>query len=221
MTGVQTCALPICSGENGRKVRAAVGDGGRWGVTITYIVQDAPKGLAHAVLIARDYLGDEPFVMYLGDNLIPEGIAEFVREFDQERPNASILLTRVPNPEQFGVAELASDGSVVQLLEKPAQPKSDLALVGVYLFDSSVHEAVRAITPSRRGELEITDAIQWMVDAGHRVAPHLIKGWWKDTGRLEDLLIFEQVDEAVCSALCNPESEVRSDHAVSPCCTWS
>jgi glucose-1-phosphate thymidylyltransferase len=177
----------IIAPETGAEIRTAAGDGSRFGVTLHYIVQDEPLGLAHAVLTAEPFLGDSPFVMYLGDNLLQGGIAGLVSAFRSSQPDALILLTPVPDPEQYGVAEL-SNGSVVRLSEKPSEPKSDLALVGVYMFTSSVHDAARAISPSGRGELEITDAIQHLVDRGQRVEPHIVKGWWKDTGRLEDML---------------------------------
>ena len=174
-------------GDTEKEIRSAVGDGSRWGARVTYIRQSAPLGLAHAVKEAESFLKDEPFVMYLGDNLVPDGIASFVQRFNETRPDALILLSHVPVAERFGVAELR-DGKVVSLEEKPAKPKSDLALVGVYLFTPRIFEAVHAIKPSARGELEITDAIQWLVDHGLRVEPHIIEGWWKDTGRLEDML---------------------------------
>ena len=190
--------IGIITGETGPEIQAAVGDGSRWGATVTYIPQDAPLGLAHCVLIAREFLGDEDFVMYLGDNLLRQGIAEFVDSFEADHaesragdgqvPSAQILLARVPDPQRFGVAEIGSDGEVTKLVEKPEQPKSDLALVGVYLFDKNIHEAVAAIEPSPRGELEITDAIQWLIDNGHRVRHEVLEGWWKDTGKLEPLL---------------------------------
>jgi len=169
------------------EIRAAVGDGSRFGVRVTYIEQESPLGLAHAVRISRDFMGDEPFVMYLGDNLIRDGITPFVREFEREKPDAQILLAHVSHPQDFGVAELAGD-RVVRLEEKPKQPKSDLALVGVYLFGPCVFEAVDAIRPSPRGELEITDAIQHLISSGRRVRSHVITGWWKDTGKVEDML---------------------------------
>ncbi len=175
-------------GDTAAEIQAAVGDGSAWGAQVTYIHQEAPLGLAHAVLTAEEYLGDEEFVMYLGDNLILDGITSLVEEFRRERPDSQILLVRVPEPERFGVAELGPDGRVVRLVEKPKRPKSDLALVGVYMFDRCIHQATHAIKPSERGELEITDAIQWLVDNGHDVRSHMITGWWKDTGRLEDLL---------------------------------
>ena len=169
------------------EIRAAVGDGSAFGLRVTYIEQSAPLGLAHAVKIAQTFIGGEPFVMYLGDNLIKDGISHFVREFQAEEPDAQILLAHVKTPWEFGVAELDGD-RVVKLEEKPKQPKSDLALVGVYLFDESVFEAVHAIRPSGRGELEITDAIQYLIDRGRRVRSHVITGWWKDTGKVDDLL---------------------------------
>jgi glucose-1-phosphate thymidylyltransferase len=177
----------IIAPETGAEIRAAAGDGERFGVRITYIVQDQPAGLAHAVLTAAPFLRDSPFVMYLGDNLLQGGIEDLVSAFRAGEPDALILLTPVPDPEHYGVAELR-DGSVVRLVEKPPEPQTDLALVGVYMFTPGIHEAARAIEPSARGELEITDAIQYLVDQGLRVEPHIVKGWWKDTGRLEDML---------------------------------
>jgi glucose-1-phosphate thymidylyltransferase len=177
----------IIAPETGDEIRAAAGDGSRFGVRITYIVQDEPAGLAHAVLTAEPFLGRDPFVMYLGDNLLQGGIEDLVEAFQRNAPDALILLTPVPDPQHYGVAEL-DDGRVVALSEKPAEPKTDLALVGVYMFTPAIHDAARAIPPSDRGELEITDAIQYLVDRGRRVEPHVVKGWWKDTGRLEDML---------------------------------
>jgi len=177
----------IVVGSTADEVRAACGEGSAWDLDITYIPQDAPRGLAHAVLIARDYLGDDDFVMYLGDNLLLEGLTGFVREFERHRPNAQIFLARVREPERFGVAVLEGD-RVVRLVEKPTERISDLALVGVYLFDATVHDAVASIEPSWRGELEITDSIQAMVDGGRTVRAELVGGWWKDTGKLEDML---------------------------------
>jgi glucose-1-phosphate thymidylyltransferase len=179
--------IGIVVGDTHQEIRDAVGDGSRFGVKVTYLQQEAPLGLAHAVLISREYMAGEPFVMYLGDNLIRERLAPLVHRFVTERPSAQIFLAHVPHPEQFGVAELEGD-RVVRLIEKPQRPPSDLALVGVYMFDASVFEAVAAIRPSARGELEITDAIQWLIDHGRTVRPHVISGWWKDTGKLEDML---------------------------------
>jgi len=178
----------IIAPETGAEIRAAAGDGSRFGVRIEYIVQDEPAGLAHAVLTAEPFLGRSPFVMYLGDNLLQGGMEELVTEFRDHEPEALILLTPVPDPQNYGVAELGDDGSVVRLVEKPPQPATDLALVGVYMFTPLIHDAARAIEPSGRGELEITDAIQWLVDNGKRVEPHVVRGWWKDTGRLDDML---------------------------------
>jgi glucose-1-phosphate thymidylyltransferase len=178
----------IVVGETHAAIEEAVGDGSRFGLEITYLRQDAPRGLAHAVLIARDFLGDEPFVMYLGDNLVVGGIGDFVDAFRERRPTALVLLTEVEEPQHFGVAELDANGDLVRLVEKPKDPPSNLALVGVYLFDATIHEAVRSIRPSWRDELEITDAIQWLLEHGHGVAPHVLTTPWIDTGKLQDLL---------------------------------
>lgn len=188
----------IVVGDTADEVRAAVGDGSRFGLDVEYIAQDSPKGLAHCVLIASDFLGADDFVMYLGDNLLRHGVRRFATAFETERsasaaaglpgPAAQILLARVPDPHRFGVAEIGDDGGVLRLVEKPAVPPSDLALVGVYLFDSRVHDAVRSISPSGRGELEITDAIQWLLDSGHRVNCQVVDGYWKDLGEREALL---------------------------------
>ena len=178
----------IIVGPTRAEIEAHVGDGSHWGLDVTFIHQPDPLGLAHAVLTAADYLGDDDFVMYLGDNLIAGGITQFVSQFETERPTAQILLAKVPDPHRFGVAELDASGHVQRLVEKPPQPRSDLALVGVYLFTSRILDAARAIEPSARGELEITDAIQWLIDAGEPVRSRVVDGWWKDTGKLEDLL---------------------------------
>ena len=179
--------IGIVVGDTHAEIRAAVGDGSRWGVRVQYIEQDAPSGLAHAVKISRDFIGDQPFVMYLGDNLLNKGISKFVREFEEQKPAAQILLTRVPDPQMFGVAQL-ENGKVVRLVEKPTEPIGDLALVGVYMFGPDVFESVNRIKPSKRNELEITDAIQDLIDRGLTVRPHIVDGWWKDTGKLEDML---------------------------------
>ena len=180
--------IGIVVGDTRAEIRAAVGDGARFGARVTYIEQDAPRGLAHAVMIAEEFLDDSPFVMYLGDNLIAGGITELVDEFRRQDCNSEILLAEVQNPEQFGVAELTADGKVHRLVEKPKEPRSNLALVGVYMFDATIFESVRRIRPSARGELEITDAIQDLIDRGLSVHPHIVRGWWKDTGKLEDML---------------------------------
>lgn len=178
----------IIVGETHEEITAHVGDGTRFGLNVTYVHQPEPLGLAHAVLTAADYLGDDDFVMYLGDNLIAGGITSFVRQFEQRHPSAQILLARVRDPERFGVAEIDEDGNVTRLVEKPPQPRTDLALVGVYLFSPRILDACRSIKPSARGELEITDAIQWLIDGGEEVHQQVIDGWWKDTGKLYDLL---------------------------------
>jgi len=195
--GIEDVGIVIAP-ETGPEIERAAGGGSRFGVRISYILQQEPLGLAHAVLTAERFLGASPFVMYLGDNLLQGGISELVTAFREHSPDALILLTPVPDPENYGVAELASSsgdgtrqgelGRVVRLVEKPAEPATDLALVGVYMFTEKVYTAARAISPSARGELEITDAIQHMLDGGLRVEPHIVRGWWKDTGRLEDIL---------------------------------
>ena len=178
----------IVVGDTAAEIEAAVGDGSDLGLRVTYIPQEAPLGLAHAVVISREYLGDDDFVMYLGDNFIVGGITGLVDEFRAVRPDAQILLTRVRDPRQFGVAELDDNGTVIRLVEKPAQPRSDLALVGVYMFTPAIHDAVRSIKPSGRGELEITDAIQTLIDRDLTVHSHIISGYWKDTGNVTDML---------------------------------
>ncbi len=179
--------IGIVVGDTKDEIKAAVGDGSLWDIKVTYIEQDAPLGLAHAVMISEEFIKDDPFIMYLGDNLIRSGIKGIVDEFRKGLCNSQILLAKVPNPQQFGVAELV-DGRVCKLVEKPKEPKSDLALVGVYMFDRNIFEAVKSIKPSFRNELEITDAIQYLIDHGYQVRPHIVKGWWKDTGKLEDML---------------------------------
>jgi glucose-1-phosphate thymidylyltransferase len=195
----------IIVGETAAEIEAAVGDGSRFGLQVTYLPQEAPLGLAHAVLIARDYLGDDDFVMYLGDNFIVGGIGGLVEQFRSERAagaQAQIMLTRVSDPRAFGVAELDAGGRVVGLEEKPARPKSDLALVGVYLFSPAIHDVVSELKPSWRGELEITDAVQGLIDGGHRVASTVISGYWKDTGNVTDML---EVNRLVLESL-EPDS---------------
>jgi len=209
----------IIAPETGPEIEAAAGDGSRFGVRITFIVQDEPLGLAHAVLTAEPFLGASPFVMYLGDNLLQGGIADLVAAFRKNQPDALILLTPVPDPQNYGVAELApapagETGRIVRLIEKPPVPATDLALVGVYMFTAGIHDAARAIDPSSRGELEITDAIQYVVDAGLRVEPHIVRGWWKDTGRLEDMLeanrlILDNLSERIDGELIDSQVDGR------------
>lgn len=197
MAAVGIREIGIIIGDTGPDIRAAVGDGSKFGVKVTYIPQEAPLGLAHCVLIAQDFLGGDEFVMYLGDNMLEEGLEKFVAGFEAERHgsllrekslSAQILLKEVPNPESFGVAAVNEHGEVDHLVEKPKVPPSNLALVGVYLFTPRIHDAVRAIKPSARGELEITDAIQWLIDQGDRVRHEVLQGWWIDTGKKDPLL---------------------------------
>ena len=219
--------IGIVVGDTRNEIMAAVGDGSRWGIDVSYIPQESPDGLAACVVISRDFLGDDDFVMYLGDNLVEDGIAPTVAAFEAARakastpsfdeaevapPAAQILLKRVDDPSQFGVAELDTDGSVIRLVEKPKDPQSDLALVGVYLFDSTIHEACRSIKPSARNELEITDAIQWLVDNGHRVVTQVLEGWWLDTGKKDPLLeanrvILESIERRI-------DGDIDADSAV-------
>ncbi|MHB8571771.1 MAG: glucose-1-phosphate thymidylyltransferase [Candidatus Dormibacteria bacterium] len=198
--------IGVVVGDTAAEVEAALREGA-FGAAFTFIPQEAPLGLAHAVMISRHFLGDDPFVMYLGDNLIADGIQALVRDFEQSRPDALIMLARVHEPNRFGVAAF-EQGRLVRLVEKPSEPPSDLALVGVYMFNARVHDAVAAIRPSPRGELEITDAIQWLIDHGHRVEHHEIAGFWKDTGRLEDLLEANRITLEALSA--------RSEGTVDP-----
>jgi glucose-1-phosphate thymidylyltransferase len=210
----------IVVGDTAPVIEAAVGDGSAFGLTATYIRQEAPRGLAHAVLVARDFLGDDDFVMYLGDNFIVGGITSLVEEFRSSRPDAQIMLTSVPDPRQFGVAALDAAGEVVGLEEKPRHPKSDLALVGVYIFTPAVHEAVSRLTPSWRGELEITEAIQWLIDQGRKVRSTTITGYWKDTGNVADMLevnrmVLETIAPRVRGAV-DTESELIGRVVVEP-----
>jgi glucose-1-phosphate thymidylyltransferase len=174
--------IGIVVGDTADEIKKAVGRGGRWGVEITYIPQDEPLGLAHAVKISQDYLEDDRFVMFLGDNVLQGGISSLISQFAESDWNSQIVLTRVDYPEQYGVAELNEEGRIIRLVEKPKEPPSDLALVGIYMFDQHIFEAVNSITPSWRGELEITDAIQWLVESDFRVFPYIHRGWWIDTG---------------------------------------
>src|SRR3954454_1328990 len=203
----------VIAPETGDEIRAAVGDGSQFGAAVTYLPQAEPLGLAHAVLIAEEFIGDSPFVMYLGDNLLRDGITDLVEAFRSSGPDALILLTAVPDPWHYGVAEL-NGSEIVRLVEKPKDPPSDLALVGVYMFTRSIFDAARAIEPSARGELEITDAIQHLIDTGLRVDPHIVRGWWKDTGQVQDMLdanrlILDDLTERIDGELVDSRVEGR------------
>jgi glucose-1-phosphate thymidylyltransferase len=203
----------VIAPETGDEIRDAVGDGQAFGANVTYIPQAEPLGLAHAVLTAEDFLEDGPFVMYLGDNLLRDGIVDLVDAFRNSEPDALILLTRVPDPQNYGVADL-DGGNVLRLIEKPKEPPSDLALVGVYMFGPQIFDAAKAIEPSGRGELEITDAIQHLIDRGQRVESHQVVGWWKDTGQLDDMLeanrlVLEDLDRKVEGELLDTKVEGR------------
>ncbi len=210
--GVEEIVIVIAP-ETGAEIREAAGDGTAFGARITYVEQDAPRGLAHAVLTAEEALGSSPFVMYLGDNLLRDGITELVNTFKDGDHDALILLTEVPDPWHYGVAELDGD-SIVRLVEKPKDPPSNMALVGVYLFGPQIFDAARAIEPSGRGELEITDAIQYLIDSGARVSRRTVKGWWKDTGQLADMLeanrlVLEDLNRSIEGALVDSKVEGR------------
>ncbi|GHF28345.1 glucose-1-phosphate thymidylyltransferase [Streptomyces morookaense] len=222
----------IITGDTDQEVRAAVGDGSAFGITVTYLRQEQPLGLAHAVLTAREWLGEDDFVMFLGDNFLIDGIEPVVAEFTGARPDAQILLTKVTDPSAFGVGEVDGDGKVVRLEEKPRVPRSDLALVGIYLFTPAIHEAVSSITPSRRGELEITDAIQWLIEQGRDVRSTLIDGYWKDTGTVDDLLEVNRIvlerlparhegtvdenSEILGRVSVGPNAEIRNSRIIGP-----
>ena len=180
--------IGIVVGQTAEEIMATLGDGSEWGVSLSYIAQDSPDGLAHAVKISQEFLGEEPFVMFLGDNVIEGGISGLIRDFATNDWNSQIVLKEVENPSAYGVAELRQDGGIQSLVEKPAKPVSNLALVGIYMFDHHIFEAVNAIQPSGRGEYEITDAIQWLISSGYTVYPHIHRGWWIDTGKPTDML---------------------------------
>jgi glucose-1-phosphate thymidylyltransferase len=191
--GVREVGVIISEGTHGQQIRTAVGDGSRFDLEVTYLPQDAPRGLAHCVIIAREFLADDDFVMYLGDNIFAGGLAEPLRAFRADQPAAQLVVTKVADPSAYGVVELAADNRVTGLQEKPAKPRSDLAVTGAYFFTPAIHEAVRAIEPSARGELEITDAIQWLVSGGQDVRARQFAGYWADTGTLESVLTCNRV----------------------------
>ena len=200
----------IIAPETGDEIREAVGDGSAFGASITWIVQERPAGLAHAVLTARDFIGSSPFVTYLGDNLLKNGISSLVDSFRETGPDAMVLLTPVPDPSSYGVAEVEGE-RIVRLIEKPENPPSDLALVGVYMFTSSIFDAAEKLEPSARGELEITEAIQALIDGGLSVDFEIVDGWWKDTGMLDDILeanrlVLEEIEPDLSGAV--EESEL-------------
>jgi len=204
--------IGIIVGETGEDIRSELKEGSKWGVNISYIEQKKALGLAHAVSVAKNFLGEDKFLMYLGDNLLKNGVESYVNKFIQENYNSFVLLTKVDNPKQFGVAELEG-GRVVRVVEKPKKPVSNLALIGVYFFDKNVHRAIESIKPSARGELEITDAIQWMIDKGYKVGAEVIEGWWKDTGKPDDILeanrlILEDIERDVKGGCSCGDSEI-------------
>lgn len=204
--------IGIIVGETRDAIRSELKEGSKWGANISYIEQKEALGLAHAVSVARDFLGEEKFLMYLGDNLLKNGVENYADKFIQGNYNAFVLLTEVDNPNQFGVAEVEG-GRVVRVVEKPKEPVSNLALIGVYFFDKNVHQAIKNIKPSARGELEITDAIQWMIDQGYKVRAEVIKGWWKDTGKPDDILeanrlILEDIEKDIKGAKVDEKSQI-------------
>lgn len=206
--------IGIVVGQTAAEIREALGDGSAWGVELHYIMQDSPDGLAHAVKISRDFLGDSRFVMFLGDNVIEGGISALIGDFADNHWNCQIVLKQVDNPSAYGVAELQPDGSIKQLIEKPSAPPSDLALVGIYMFDHHIFEAVAEIQPSARGEYEITDAIQWLIDHGYTVYPHIHQGWWIDTGKPTDMLeANSHVLEEICPTIA-ASAEIDSDSSI-------
>ncbi|QCC60457.1 glucose-1-phosphate thymidylyltransferase [Natrinema thermotolerans] len=181
--------IGVVLGHKGREeIQELLGDGSDYGVDITYIVQGNPLGLAHAAGCARDFVGDDDFVMYLGDNILKQGIADLVESFERGDYGAGIALQEVDTPEQFGIADVDDDGTVTQLIEKPDDPPTNLALIGIYVFSNEVFDVIERLEPSWRGELEITDAIQTLLEDGHSIDSHVVQGWWKDTGKPEDIL---------------------------------
>lgn len=211
-TGITEIGI-IISPETGDEVRAKTGMGDRFGVNLTYITQEQPAGLAHAVKVAQPFLGNAPFVLYLGDNLVEGNLTELVHQFTTQNLDALILLCAVADPTAFGVVQLDNQGRVVHLVEKPSIPPSDLALVGVYFFSDAVHEAIAALQSSERGELEITDAIQTLIDQQKRVEAHHLQGWWLDTGKKDNLLEANRVILDTCLG-CSNQGTIDSSSQV-------
>lgn len=207
--GIEDVGIVIAP-ETADAIREAVGDGSAFGLRVTWIVQERPGGLAHAVQVARPFLEDDPFVMYLGDNLIGSGIRDYRRAFEASDDAALVLLKAVDDPESFGVATISPEGAILELVEKPAVPESNLALVGVYFFRPEIHDAIDRITPSERGELEITDAIQRLLDDGRLVASCVMDAWWLDTGKKDDLLA---ANTTVLDSWCTRRIEGHVDEA--------
>ena len=206
--------IGIIVGDTKKDIMNALGDGSQFGAVFTYIEQDSPRGLAHAVMIAEDFMDGDSFLMYLGDNVVQDGVKNFVDDFQKQDANAMVLLNPVPNPSQYGVVVMENN-TIVQLIEKPKVPPSNLALVGVYLFDNNIFKAVHSIKPSWRNELEITDAIQWLVDQKLQVSPHIIHNWWKDTGKPEDMLeanriLLEKIRGDIQGEICEGSHVTRS-----------
>ena len=211
--GIEDITVVVSPGASGMEIEERTGDGSRWGVSMRYVVQEEALGLAHAVLHGEQAIGESPFVVYLGDNLLRDGIQTMVDQFRTNAPDALILLQHVEDPRAFGVAELDGD-QVVRLTEKPPEPKSDLALVGVYMFQPGIFDICRSLEPSDRGEYEITEAIQALIDQGKRVEPHVVTGWWKDTGKWEDMLeanrlLLETIEPRVEGELIDSKLEGR------------
>lgn len=198
----------VVSSEWGDQVEQAIGDSSRWNARITYVLQPEPAGLAHAVKIARQFLGNSPFLMILGDNVYKCDIKGFVAQFQEQSIDALLLVKEVNNTNDFGIAELNAEGKVVRVQEKPQKPRSNLALAGIYLFSSAIHRAIDFIKPSPRGELEITDAIQKLIEMGKEVRSHILTGWWLDTGKKDDLL---RANRAVLDEFLKPDIRGKVD----------
>src|SRR3990172_5839054 len=206
-TGITDIGIVV--GDTGEQVASVVGDGSRFGATISFIQQDAPLGIAHGVATARTFLGDSRFVLYLGDNFVMGGIQSYVERFAANGSSSQILLHPVPNPEAFGIAELV-EGRVARLVEKPKQPHSNLAVVGIYMFDPAVHDVIAGLSPSWRGELEITDAIQGLIDRGLRVDAEVMDRYWNDTGKMDDMLNANRMVLSVIEPRCSGSIDEKS-----------